>query len=694
VNALNRRPWLFFGPAALAAGGIAATITLASRHEQQRGVAVALLLFVGWSFAGAGLVGWTRRPHNRTGMLMVAVGFGVFLGSLGESNYAFPYTLGAILGSLFIAVFVHLLLAYPTGRLLSRVGRIVVGAAYVTSLIAPLLDTMFPTRKTCKPHACPSNLVLLTRDHTAHAVVTGAWTAGAAIIFGAVVLLILGRWRTATPALRRTLRPVYVAGGLSVVLLAVGFVVQPFSQAGNAIVAAALIFTFSAVPFLFLAGLLRTSLARGAGLETIFREIPERASPDEVQNGLRRALADPTLEVAYWYPAGGHYVDDAGNRLELPRNTSRRVVTRLEYADTPIAALVHDAGLLQQPELLSTVAGAARVALERDRLLVEDRARAERYRALLDAMPDLMFRISSDGTYTGYSAQDDSDLVVRDVVGLTVWDRLPEALAGRVMAAGHRALVDRRTETLEYELDFDGELRHFEGRIAAAGEHEFLLIVRNITERKLQERELQASRARIVAAGDEARRRLERNLHDGAQQRLVSLSVSLALAQKQVRTDPEAAHELIERSREELSQALEELRELARGIHPAVLTDRGLNAAIDALAARAPLPVEIDVPADPLPPPVEAAAYYVVSEALANVAKYAAASHVRVSVAADDGAAVVEVADDGLGGADPLNGSGLRGLADRVAALEGTLHVASPAGEGTTIRVEIPLGVR
>jgi signal transduction histidine kinase len=171
----------------------------------------------------------------------------------------------------------------------------------------------------------------------------------------------------------------------------------------------------------------------------------------------------------------------------------------------------------------------------------------------------------------------------------------------------------------------------------------------------------------------------------------VSLSLSLRLAQARLRDDPDSAETLLEASREELAQALEELRELARGIHPAVLTDRGLDAALEALAARAPLPVEIDGPSCELPPRVEAAAYYVVSEALANVAKYARASSVTVRVGSSNGCALVEVADDGVGGADPSGGTGLRGLADRVASLSGKLVIDSPPGHGTRIRAEIPL---
>src|SRR6266542_1613426 len=244
---------------------------------------------------------------------------------------------------------------------------------------------------------------------------------------------------------------------------------------------------------------------------------------------------------------------------------------------------------------------------------------------------------------------------------------------------------------IEYDLDFSGETRSYEARFAPSGEDEFLMIVREITDRKRQQAELEASRARIVAAGDEERRKLERNLHDGAQQRLVSLSLSLRLAQGRIRTDPEGTARLLDASREELAQALEELRELARGIHPAVLTDRGLDAALEALAARTPLPVEIEGPAGELPAQVVAAAYYVVSKALANVTKYAHASSVKVTIGRSNGYALIEVEDDGVGGADPLRGSGLRGLDDRIASLGGKLAVDSPPGVGTRVRAEIPL---
>ena len=205
-------------------------------------------------------------------------------------------------------------------------------------------------------------------------------------------------------------------------------------------------------------------------------------------------------------------------------------------------------------------------------------------------------------------------------------------------------------------------------------------------------RKLAASRARIVGAADTERQRLERNLHDGAQQRLVSLALKLRLVKARVRDDPASAEEGLSEAEDELGQALDELRELARGIHPAVLTDRGLAAALATLAERATvLPVTLTrVPENRLPEPIEAAIYYLVAEAITNVAKYAQATQANVAVVRSNGIATVVVSDDGVGGAEPNTGSGLVGLADRVEALGGRLRIDSPPGRGTCITAEIP----
>ncbi len=203
---------------------------------------------------------------------------------------------------------------------------------------------------------------------------------------------------------------------------------------------------------------------------------------------------------------------------------------------------------------------------------------------------------------------------------------------------------------------------------------------------------LRDASARILAAADDERRRIERDLHDGAQQRLVALNVLLGVAEAKLEKDPASAAPLVARAREEATEAVKELRELARGIHPALLADRGLIAALEALAARAPFPVEITgVPDHRLPAAVEATAYFITAEALTNVAKYAQASSASVNLSEDRGRLRVTIRDDGIGGADAILGTGLRGLFDRVAALDGRFEVLSPTGGGTTVIAELPL---
>ncbi len=228
--------------------------------------------------------------------------------------------------------------------------------------------------------------------------------------------------------------------------------------------------------------------------------------------------------------------------------------------------------------------------------------------------------------------------------------------------------------------------------VRAAGAATALLLENQRLDAELRAnlRELRASRERLVEAGDAERRRLERNLHDGAQSRLVALALTLGLGRRRMPDGSEAAA-LIDASIDELKQSLDELRELARGIHPAVLTEHGLEPALRSLAARSPVPVELEGGAGGrLPAAVETAAYFVVSEALTNVAKYACAGHATVRLERTDGRLLVEVSDDGVGGAAPTAGSGLHGLADRVSALDGALDVASPPGGGTRLRADLP----
>jgi signal transduction histidine kinase len=311
-----------------------------------------------------------------------------------------------------------------------------------------------------------------------------------------------------------------------------------------------------------------------------------------------------------------------------------------------------------------------------------------RHRALLEAIPDLLLRLRADGTYLEIGG-DLSRLAnpPEVVIGASVYDLLEPEIAGQLMDGVAEALATGELATINYTLrTYGGDECDFELRIAPAGPDEVVVIARDVTDVRQAMRELQESRARVVAAGDAARRRIERNLHDGAQQRLVTVALQLNLLARQLETVPEQ----LGAAKAELALAMEEIRELVRGLHPRLLTDHGLGAAVRALAERSPLPVEVlELPEGRRGPAAEAAAYYVVAEALANAAKHAAATLVTVRVAAENGCLVAEVADDGRGGADPA-GSGLQGLSDRVAAIGGRLAVSSVPGAGTALRAEIP----
>jgi signal transduction histidine kinase len=679
---------------ALAAAAASMALVLSSNHEDDPAARAALIVGLGLVFVSCGLVAVVRRPDNRTGMLMALVGFFWFLSALADANNRVVYSVGVALSLLMYGAFAHLILSFPNGRLETPRDRAIVLLTYFDVTVVQWA-WMLTRRQIGSSNApckdCPDNVFQVTHEHAlSSSLLTLQRGIGLALVWAALSVL-YRRYRNATPAARQTLGPVVLTSAVTIVLIAVMLVFAWISESATHTINWFVLVSFATVPLAFLVGLLRTRLQR-SGILRMIVESPDELSLREAEIGLKDALGDPTLRLAYWLEDVQGYVNVRGKPFVIPEDTPTRVTTKVDYGDKPVAALLHDRALLEDQVVLEEVIGVIRMGLEKDRGERALRATEIRNRALLAAIPDLMFRISADGRYVDYRAPSEFDLVDREVIGKTVWQRLPEDIADKIMAAARRAIEERQVQTIEYQLGFGEELRHYEGRVAASGGDEFVLIVRNITDRKVQEQELQASRARIVAAGDEERRRLERNLHDGAQQRLVSLSLSLRLAQTQLQKNPQMAEQLLESAREELAQALEELRELARGIHPAILTDRGLDAALEALASRAPLPVEIERATTSLPPPVEAAAYYVVSEALANVAKYADASSVRVSVAQMNGAARVEVSDDGIGGADPAAGSGLRGLADRIAALNGKLEVESEPGRGTTIRAEIPLG--
>jgi PAS domain S-box-containing protein len=328
----------------------------------------------------------------------------------------------------------------------------------------------------------------------------------------------------------------------------------------------------------------------------------------------------------------------------------------------------------------------------------EVRASESRLRAMLAAALDAVVTMDHHGRVLGWNHAAETTFGYR--TDEAVGQDMAELIVPPSLRSAHRRGLARFLETeqgviLDRRLELTG--MHKNGtefpveltitRIRLPGPPTFTGYLRDITERKQAEADLRASRARLVEVADAERRKIQRNLHDGAQQRLTS--VLLSLGRLRETADGDAA--LLDLAIDELATGLEELRALASGLHPSILAERGFQAALEAMALRAPVPVELAaVPDRRLPERVEVAAYYVVAEALANVQKHAGARRVVVSATADEAGLVVEVVDDGAGGADPAGG-GLRGLLDRVEALGGSLQVESPAGQGTRVAARLPL---
>jgi PAS domain S-box-containing protein len=689
---LSRTAFSIAAVVGLAEAAGASAIIATSNHEPHKIATIALAVTAGVSFVAGGLHVLRRRPENRTGLYLAAVGYLWMFGALPEANNNVVFTAGIFLSNLTFIPFAALVLAFPTGQLIHRADRVLVRATAWFVLIGPPLLLLFAKRpSSCGEHCLDSAIVVYDSPTIEHIIdLTG--TAFTVVLIAAVVAVLVRRWRRASVALRRVLTPVYLTCAATLVMLLIGNLASSFSTTVSDALTPLFFICFGAVPFAFGFGILRSRFARGSVADLVVKI----GQGGQLRDAIANALGDPSLELAYWITDGDHFVDRDGRPVDVPDSA-----TIVERDGRRVGALVHDESLLEEPELVQSVAATVALALDNERLEAELRAQYDFLTTIVDTAPSLLVSIDGEGRIrnlnpaTVKASGYDSEEQVRSRF---FWDVFIDEREREAMIERFHAAAPEHPPT-EYENIFtnsNGERRVIAWRSAPVHDDSGA-VVRivagglDVTDRKLQEEELRASRTRLVVAGDEARRQLERNLHDGAQQRLVSLSVALRLAQGKLESDPAAAGEILTQAGSELAHALEELRELARGIHPAVLTDRGLSAALQTLAERTPIPVELSTLDRRLPEPIEAAAYYVISEAVANVVKHARASAIEVRVSTPDGNVVVEVADDGVGGANLGGGSGLRGLADRVAVLDGSLRVESPPAGGTRVVAEIPL---
>jgi signal transduction histidine kinase len=557
--------------AGCAAAACTFVISLTSDDLVQPVVRALLLDWITLPYILSGVVAWWRRPDSRFGPLLIFAGFATFLSSLVASGIDALYTVGEAVNFLPPVLFLHVFLAFPSGRLERPLERALVTAGYIVAFALQVAGMTLGGFN-------PDNLLgVVSKPGAADTVVRIQLAALSGFALVGIALLALRRREAGRP-LRRSLTLLIDSFALGLVMIAALFmshffqspVIEPIRWAMFAIIGVA--------PIVFLVGLMEARLARSA-VGDLLVDLSAEPAPADLRDALARALGDPSLILAYWLPEFGTWADLDGRPVDLVEEASGRSTRLIDRDGARLAALLHDRSLDDEPELLDAVSAGAAIGLENARLHAELRARLE---------------------------------------------------------------------------------------------------------------ELRGSRVRIVEAGQRERQRLERDLHDGAQQRLIALSLDLSLLEEQLDADP-GARKRIDQARREIATSLEELRAVARGIHPAVVSGHGLEIALEQLAARGPVPVRLKVEVDGrLPERLEVAAFYLVSESLANIGKHANATAATVAVAQSNGQVVIEVVDDGSGGADTERGSGLRGLADRVEALEGNLRVWSPRGGGTRLRAEIP----
>ena len=533
------------------------------------------------------LVSLARQPNGRLWKLIFLLGVTWRIDALEYVPSSVVFSAARASDVAALAVFVHLVVSFPSGELRGRFDRRVVAYGYALVIIWTLKEILFAGdwwEIGCNPD-CIRNAFLLWPNPDLYEWLRNALALLASVtLFPLVIVAIWRHWRGATQPARRALLPLIVGIPIWLVTAQVEIlgreldwepVVAFFDSPPGLVIHFATPLIFPVGVLIVLAG---TRYGRGR-ITSLIVELGRGVPVGGLRDVLARAIGDPTLELAFAAPTGSGFVDSSGQPVKLPASDPSRMVTRLERDGEVLGVLVHDPQVeAEDPGFVEAVGNAARLALENERLAAEVRA---------------------------------------------------------------------------------------------------------------QLAEVRASRIRIVEAADAERRRVERDLHDGAQQRLVALALRLQIA----KNDAPGSALLLDEATNELETAIGEVRGLARGVHPTILTEAGLRSAIEGLAERAPIPVAVEVVDSRFDSGVEATAYFVVAEALTNVARHARATQARVAIASGPDRLLVTVADDGVGGASLTAGSGLLGLRDRVAAIDGSFTVDSPVGAGTTVIADIPLEV-
>jgi signal transduction histidine kinase len=532
---------------------------------------------VGGAYIAMGVFAWARRPDSRVGLLLYVAGCLFFAGNFAWVELAGVHQVAIALSDVSVIFIGMAVIGYPTGRLEGTAPRVLAVVATVWTLTTGFLNATQLDPAVCRAQSvCPPNPFRVDLGPAFAGNLDQAGQAGGTVLWLAFLGLVAARWWHATPAARRMLRPLWIAATLIGVSrvgeIVVGALLGPVAQ--ELYVTWVSMPALIGVPVALAYGLVRGRLEQAAVGDLVVRL--RATTPDRpLATNIAEAIGDPGLELAFPGPHGS-LVDADGDPVPALHGTRRATV--VEGTNGPLAVLIHDASLDANPGLIRSVAAAAGLAIENERLADEIEAQLE---------------------------------------------------------------------------------------------------------------EVRASRARLAEAAVEERARLERDLHDGAQQRLVALALRL----RSIAADAPDAQTAgaLDGAATELDEALAELRELARGIHPTAVVQGGLAGAVESLAQRAPLPVDLHVSRDRWPLAIEVGAWFVIAEALTNAARHAGATRVAISAAEQDGVLVVTITDDGIGGADPA-GAGLTGLADRVAALGGTLVVGNAhGGRGTIVRADLPV---